>query len=79
MPPKKAKTVNTDKPKKLSETLAGINPTELAIKSLKLRWLDISLKENYLHSQKITEELDNLEKAIGELELSETNKEANKQ
>lgn len=64
---------------KLSESLAlGINPNELAIKALKLRWFDIALKEKYPNTQDITKELDNLEKAIRELEDIEANKMANK-
>lgn len=64
---------------KLSESLVlGINPNELAIKALKLRWFDIALKEKYPNTQDITKELDNLEKAIRELEDIEANKMANK-
>lgn len=77
MPPKAKKDTKTLP--KLSESLiTGINPNELAIKALKLRWFDIALKENYPHTDKITKELDNLEKAIGELEDIEANKLANK-
>lgn len=64
---------------KLSESLVlGINPNELAIKALKLRWFDIALKENYPKTEAVTKELDNLEKAIKELEDIEANKLANK-